>query len=90
MTDYGRETLTVSANQRKCVAAGNCAFHAPEVFIQDEDTGIVTVTNAQPDEELWATVRLAEELCPVQAINVATSTGYVQRLKDDGREDLIV
>lgn len=80
MTENERDVLTVSATPRKCVGAGNCAFQAPDVFMQDEDTGIVSVINAEPPQELWAAVAMAEELCPTQSI-------HVERHPADSSED---
>jgi ferredoxin len=72
-----REAMTVTADKAKYVSSGNCAFTAPDVFTQDDTTGIVTVFDAHPGEDQWRAVRLAEELCPVLAIRISQTSGDV-------------
>lgn len=40
--------MKVHADRAKCVSAGNCVAHAPEVFDQDEDDGSVILVDATP------------------------------------------
>lgn len=61
--------MKVRIDQESCVAAGQCALTAPDVFDQRESDG-VSVLLRRPtaaDEEL---VREAVLLCPAQAIEI--------------------
>ncbi|MGW1071173.1 ferredoxin [Streptomyces sp. NPDC002537] len=60
--------MRFTADNGRCVGAGQCVLTAPEVFDQDED-GLVTVL-AAPGTGQEAKVRLAAGLCPSQAITV--------------------
>lgn len=62
--------MKVTVEQDKCVSAGNCVAHAPQVFDQDEDDGTVILLDATPPEELAAAVREAVVACPAMAIHV--------------------
>jgi ferredoxin len=42
--------MHVSVDQRRRIAAGQCALHAPAVFDQNEDDGVVFVIDANPAE----------------------------------------
>lgn len=59
--------MSIVANADACVGAGQCALVAPNVFDQDDD-GIVTVLDADPQGlDLDAATR-ATRLCPARAI----------------------
>lgn len=62
--------MKVHADQAKCVSAGNCVAHAPQVFDQDEDDGSVILLDATPPGELADAVREAAAACPAMAIHV--------------------
>jgi ferredoxin len=62
--------MKVTVEQDKCVSAGNCVAHAPQVFDQDEDDGSVILLDATPPEELAGAVREAAAACPAMAIHV--------------------
>jgi ferredoxin len=62
--------MKVIADQDKCVSAGNCVAHAPQVFDQDEDDGSVVLVDATPPAALADAVREAAAACPAMAIRV--------------------
>ncbi|MGC5016547.1 ferredoxin [Streptosporangium sp. DT93] len=62
--------MKVTADRRRCMAAGHCAISAPTVFDHGED-GLVVVLDADPGEETREAVETAEDLCPSRAIAVA-------------------
>jgi len=62
--------MKVTVDQHKCVSAGNCVAHAPDVFDQDEDDGSVILLASEPAEDRAAAVREAAAACPAGAITV--------------------
>lgn len=62
--------MRVAVDRAACVAAGQCAMVAPEVFDQDDD-GIVILLDEEPDASLADSVRRAASLCPARAISIA-------------------
>ena len=60
--------MKVTVDQPKCVSAGNCVAHAPDVFDQDEDDGSVILPDAFPAPDRADDVRQAAEACPAHAI----------------------
>jgi ferredoxin len=62
--------LRVELDEPRCVAAGQCAMTAPEVFDQRDDDGVSVVLDAEPHPDLHETVREAAALCPAEAIRV--------------------
>lgn len=60
--------MRVTADLNICMGAGLCALTAPAVFDQD-DEGLVTVTNPDPSEENQPAVREAADICPSGAIS---------------------
>jgi ferredoxin len=60
--------VKVTVEQPKCVSAGNCVAHAPEIFDQDEDDGSVILLEAEPGPEFYDAVREAAAACPAHAI----------------------
>ncbi|MEU3169272.1 ferredoxin [Streptosporangium sp. NPDC006930] len=62
--------MKVTADRRRCMAAGHCAISAPAVFDHGED-GLVVVLDADPGEDVREAVETAEDLCPSRAIVVA-------------------
>jgi ferredoxin len=65
--------MRVSVDQERCCGAGQCVLSAPDVFDQDEDTGIVLLLNATPPQERLADVQKAVDVCPAQAIALDAS-----------------
>ncbi|NKQ56138.1 ferredoxin [Amycolatopsis sp. K13G38] len=62
--------MRVLADQNRCASSGNCADVAPEVFGQDDETGVVVVRDETPSDQERDRVKQAEALCPAQAIRV--------------------
>lgn len=62
--------MKVTADHGKCVGTGNCAFAAPDVFDQDEVSGLVIVKQDEPGEQLLGAVRQAARDCPSGAIEI--------------------
>jgi ferredoxin len=62
--------MKVVVEQAKCVSAGNCVAHAPDVFDQSEDDGSVILLEESPSADHAAAVREAEAACPASAIHV--------------------
>lgn len=60
--------MKVTVDQPKCVSAGNCVAHAPDVFDQDEDDGSVILLDEFPARDRADDVRQAAEACPAHAI----------------------
>jgi ferredoxin len=65
--------MKVRVDEDKCCSAGTCVVLAPEVFDQRDDDGIVILLDAQPPQQLHATVREAASVCPGAAIEVSES-----------------
>lgn len=62
--------MKVSIELSKCVAGGQCALSAPEVFDQREEDGLVVLLNDEPPPELYDRVRDAAMVCPAAAIHL--------------------
>jgi ferredoxin len=62
--------VKVSVDVDKCIGAGQCVFNAPEVFDQDDDSGIAVVLHESPAPELHPAARLAMQACPAWAIRI--------------------
>lgn len=62
--------MEVTVDRDVCIAAGQCAMTAAEVFDQREEDGLVVLLQENPPAELAADVRLAMSLCPSRAITV--------------------
>lgn len=59
--------LEITIDRELCMGSGNCSFWAPGVFdLDDEGIAFVVDASAQP----VATVVLAAQGCPTQAIRV--------------------
>ncbi|PJK20438.1 ferredoxin [Mycolicibacterium goodii] len=61
--------MKVTVDSKKCIAAGMCVAYAPEVFDQDDDSGIVVLLDDAPSSEQSENVRQAAEFCPAQLIS---------------------
>jgi ferredoxin len=61
--------MEISVNRDHCVGAGQCVLSAPAVFDQDED-GLVELTDPHPPVELDRAVHNAARLCPARVITV--------------------
>lgn len=62
--------MKVIAHQEKCVAAGQCAMIAPNVFDQRDEDGVVLVLIDSPPPAQHQNVRRAASACPAQAIDI--------------------
>ncbi|WP_305785617.1 ferredoxin [Symbioplanes lichenis] len=62
--------MKVEFDEPKCVAAGQCAMVAPDVFDQRDDDGVAIVLDATPDPSLHDEVREAAAVCPAAAIRL--------------------
>ncbi|MET7902502.1 ferredoxin [Streptomyces sp. NPDC005336] len=60
--------MRIEVDRGRCRGAGQCALHAPELFDQSEDDGLVVVLDDRPPPELHEKARLAERLCPNSVI----------------------
>lgn len=61
--------MHITADTAVCVGAGQCVLTEPTLFDQDDD-GIVTVSNDHPDGELADKARAAVNLCPSRALSI--------------------
>ncbi|MFI7131101.1 ferredoxin [Nonomuraea sp. NPDC050153] len=62
--------MRVEFDEPKCVAAGQCAMIAPDVFDQREDDGVAIVLDTEPGPEHHDEVREAAAVCPAAAIRL--------------------
>ncbi|MEU1804470.1 ferredoxin [Streptomyces sp. NPDC019937] len=62
--------MRVEVDRARCRGAGQCALHAPELFDQSEDDGMVVVLDDHPAPALRGKARLAARLCPNSVIRV--------------------
>lgn len=63
--------MKIIADTDVCIAAGQCAYVAPELFDQSEDDGTVVILKAEPDAANEAAAEEAVTLCPSGAIKLA-------------------
>jgi len=62
--------VRVVLDEPKCVAAGQCAMTAPEVFDQRDEDGVAVVLDETPPAGLHEDVREAAAVCPAAAIRL--------------------
>ncbi|GIF19316.1 ferredoxin [Actinoplanes tereljensis] len=62
--------MRVEFDEPKCVAAGQCAMVAPDIFDQRDDDGVAIVLDATPGPEHFDEVREAAAVCPAAAIRL--------------------
>jgi ferredoxin len=62
--------MRVEFDEPKCVAAGQCAMIAPDVFDQRDDDGVAIVLAETPDPSQYDAVREAAAMCPAAAIRL--------------------
>jgi ferredoxin len=64
--------MKIQLDESKCVAAGQCAQVASNVFSQDEDGIVVLLDDRSVDVETEReSVKQAVRLCPTRAISLA-------------------
>ncbi|SDT27195.1 ferredoxin [Actinoplanes derwentensis] len=62
--------MKVEFDEPKCVAAGQCAMVAPDVFDQRDEDGVAILLDATPPEDQHEAVREAAAVCPAAAIRL--------------------
>lgn len=62
--------MRVEFDEPRCVAAGQCAMVAPDLFDQREDDGVAVVLQEHPSPEQHAEAREAAAVCPAAAIRL--------------------
>ena len=62
--------MKVVVDQDKCASSGNCVMHAPAVFDQRDDDGVVVLLDENPAAEQESNLRKAEAGCPALAIHI--------------------
>lgn len=63
--------MKVHADPELCIAAGQCALRAPEVFDQNDRDGTVILLLDEPTPDHHAAVHEAVTLCPSGAITMS-------------------
>jgi ferredoxin len=63
-------SMKVTVDQEKCASSGNCVMHAPEIFDQRDDDGVVVLLNENPPAEQADKALKAAAGCPAMAIYV--------------------
>lgn len=61
--------MKIKVDIDKCIGAGLCVLAAPQVFAQDDDTGLVVVLQEYPAADQHEAVREAARLCPALVIS---------------------
>ncbi|MFD0524482.1 ferredoxin [Paractinoplanes durhamensis] len=62
--------MRIEFDEPRCVAAGQCAMVAPELFDQRDDDGVAIVLNASPGPDQQDDAREAAAVCPAAAIRL--------------------
>ncbi|MFD8802186.1 ferredoxin [Streptomyces atroolivaceus] len=62
--------MYIEFDEPKCVAAGQCAMVAPDIFDQRDDDGVAIVLKADPGPEHHDEVREAAAVCPAAALRL--------------------
>ncbi|KZS68424.1 MAG: ferredoxin [Mycobacterium pseudokansasii] len=62
--------MKVTVDQDVCASSGNCVMHAPEVFAQRDEDGVVILRTAHPPAEHAEGARKAAAACPAMAIHI--------------------
>ena len=62
--------MRVTVDQDRCIAAGQCAAAAPDVFDQRDEDGVVVLVKAAPDAAEEDALRRAAGVCPALAIQI--------------------
>ncbi|MDF5754531.1 ferredoxin [Spongiactinospora sp. TRM90649] len=61
--------MTITADRDRCIGAGQCAHHAPDLFDSGED-GLVLILVPEPGPDQEGRAKDAARFCPVRAIAV--------------------
>jgi ferredoxin len=62
--------MKVIVDQDKCASSGNCVMHAPEIFDQRDEDGVVVLLNENPPAEQAESAHKAAVGCPAAAIRI--------------------
>jgi ferredoxin len=62
--------MKIEVDREKCIGSGQCVLSAENVFDQDE-LGLVVVTDHSPSEKDQEYAREAARFCPVAAITIS-------------------
>lgn len=63
-------TFHVELDEPSCVASGQCAVVAPDVFDQRDDDGVAVILDESPADDLLDDVREAVAICPAAALRL--------------------
>ena len=68
---WGKKSqMKVTVDQDTCASSGNCVMHAPAVFDQRDEDGVVVLLVGEPPAEHGEATLKAAASCPAQAIHV--------------------
>jgi ferredoxin len=62
--------MKVTVDQDKCASSGNCVMHAPAIFDQRDDDGVVVLLDENPSADQADNARKAAVGCPALAITI--------------------
>ncbi|MET9491214.1 ferredoxin [Nocardia sp. NPDC006630] len=62
--------MKVTVEPDRCIASGQCALLAGEVFDQRDDDGVVVLLNENPPPDQAGPVHEAAKFCPALAIHI--------------------
>jgi ferredoxin len=62
--------MKVIVDQDKCASSGNCVMHAPAIFDQRDEDGVVVLLTENPPAEQAENARKAAASCPALAISI--------------------
>ncbi|GAA4213094.1 ferredoxin [Actinocatenispora rupis] len=63
--------MRVTVDVDRCCASGQCVEAAPDVFDQDDDTGLVVLRAERPTAAQLPGVRRAVAVCPTGCLGLA-------------------
>jgi ferredoxin len=66
--------MRIVADHDRCLGAGQCVLHAPDVFDQSDEDGTVVVLVENPPEERREGVRTAARMCPNAVLTLEDDT----------------
>ncbi|MEV4255435.1 ferredoxin [Spirillospora sp. NPDC049652] len=66
--------MRIVADHDRCLGAGQCVLHAPDVFDQSDEDGTVVVLVGNPPEEQREGVRTAARMCPNAVLTLEEDT----------------
>lgn len=62
--------MKIAVDQDICASSGNCVMHAPDVFDQRDEDGVVVLLDADPPAHQAEATRRAAAFCPALAIQI--------------------